>query len=832
MLKVASRLALVALLLCSQTLAPFLAPRAQSNAAPVVNTSAPTGRAAALKRIEEALEARRKELNIPGMSLVIVKDDQVIYLKGLGVKDFERGTPVTPDTLFAIGSSSKAFTAMTAVMSQDEGKLSLDDSPKKFLPYFRLQDPDADARIVLRDLLSHRSGLNRTDLVWITGKLSREEVIRVAGQAKPTAKLGEKFLYQNVMYTAAGEAVARAQKESWDEVIKRRIFKPLGMTASVTTVPEMQRAKDYSFGYEYAPATKITRRLPFINFPAVAPAGAINSSARDMAQWVRLMLGGGVFEGKRLVSEAGMAELVKPHISIAPKLNYGLGWFLREWKGKRVVEHGGNIAGFNALVALMPEERLGFALLTNVTSSPIGQAAMETVWSNLAGAGEVAPAAKPAIPPGDAQRLIGKYLYAKANLTIEITTVEGNLTAVVPGQPAYTLKDTGGGRYQLTKTGTPLPGYFISFRPVQTNEAELELFLEQPQGNISLNRIKPADPQAAGDTANNAAATETLRTLVGRYAPKTGSANVEIVERDGRYLLVVPGQPSYPLFSRQPDVFSVVGMPDSYSVRVDRDAAGKITGITLRQPQGDFPLTRAAQFNAPLTVEELMNKVVNAMGGEQPLRRLTSLQLTVNVIFESQGLTGTGTISQRAPNLYREEGKLIALGKEIATLSEVFDGVRGIEMSTFSPPSHMSGAELADMRTSADFYAPLNWRTLFKKIEITGMKKVGEEETYVVVKTPAEGHPVTDYVSTTTFLILRRDSLSSSSTSEATQPVTTLFSDFRPVAGVLMPFRSVTTQPSTGTVVVEVKEARANVVLPDALFHVPAESEAAKTGRS
>lgn len=827
MLKMVSRHALAAILLCSLTLAPFRAPRAQSITSRQAAPSAEAGRAAALARIEAALEARRKELNIPGMSLVIVKDDQVIYVKGLGVKDFERGIPVTADTLFAIGSSSKAFTAMAAVMSQDEGRLSLDDSPKKFLPYFRLQDPEADSKIVMRDLLSHRSGLNRTDLAWISGKLSREEVIRVAGQAKPTAKLREKFLYQNVMYAAAGEAVARAQKATWDEVIRQRIFKPLGMTGSVTNVPDMRRAKDYSFGYDYTPATKITRRLPFIDFPAVAPAGSINSSARDMAQWVRLMLGGGVFEGKRLVSEAGMAELVKPHIAIAPKINYGLGWFLREWKGKRVVEHGGNISGFNALVALMPEERLGFALLTNVTSSPIGQAAMETIWSNLAGAAGAAPAADPASTSGDAQRVIGKYLFAKANLTIEITTVESHLTAIVPGQPAYTLKDTGGGRYQLTKDGMPLPGYFISFRPIKTNEAEFEMFLEQPQGNISLSRVKAADPQAAGDTTNSAVAAETLRALVGRYAPKQGSANIEVVERDGRYLLVVPGQPSYPLFSREPDVFGAVGMPDSYSVRVDRDAAGKITGITLRQPQGDFPLTRAAGFNAPLTVEELMSKVVNAMGGEQALRRLTSLQQTVNLNFENQGLTGTGTISQRAPNLYREEGKVLALGKEIASITEIFDGVRGLETTTFAPPNPLSGAELADKRTSADFYAPLNWRTLFKTIEITGTKKVGEEETYIVVKTPAEGHRVTDYVSTTTFRILRRDSLSSSATSEATQPVTAIFSDFRPVAGFLMPFRIVTTQPSMGTVVVEVKEARANVALPDTLFRIPVEGGAA-----
>ena len=118
---------------------------------------------------------------------------------------------------------------MLAVMSADEGKLSLDDSPKKFLPYFTLRDEDAAAKITLRDLLSHRSGLNRTDLAMVTGVLNREELIKVAGMAKPTAKLGEKFQYQNVMYTAAGEAVAKAQNSTWDNLIANEIFKPLGM---------------------------------------------------------------------------------------------------------------------------------------------------------------------------------------------------------------------------------------------------------------------------------------------------------------------------------------------------------------------------------------------------------------------------------------------------------------------------------------------------------------------------------------------------------------------------------------------------------------------------
>src|SRR5215213_900840 len=243
----------------------------------------------ALAAIEKSLQDKRKEFGIPGISLAIVKDDKVIYLKGLGVKDYEKKIPVTPDTRFAIGSSSKAFTAMLAVMSADEGKLSLDDSPKKFLPYFTLRDEEAAAKITIRDLLAHRSGLNRTDLAMASGVFNREELIKVAGMAKPTAKLGEKFQYQNVMYTAAGEAVAKAQNSTWDKLIETKIFKPLGMNNSDTSIEAMQKSRDYSFGYDYNGSTKVTRRLPQRAIPAAAPAGAINSSARDMAQWLRLM---------------------------------------------------------------------------------------------------------------------------------------------------------------------------------------------------------------------------------------------------------------------------------------------------------------------------------------------------------------------------------------------------------------------------------------------------------------------------------------------------------------------------------------------------------------
>ena len=252
------------------------------------------------------------------MSLVIVKDDQIIYIQGMGYKDFEKQIVVTPDTQFAIGSATKAFTALSVLMTADEGKLSLEDSPKKLLPYFKMYDPETDKNITIRDLMSHSSGLNRTDLAMITGKLSRAELIQVAAQAKPTAKLREKFQYQNIMFTAAGELVTQAQKIPWEKFIADRVFKPLGMTNSNLSMKQMEKAKDFSYGYDYNFDTNATDKRPFRDIDEVAPAGSINSSARDMGEWLRFVLNGGAVGGKRLVSEKGFDEWLKPQMNITP----------------------------------------------------------------------------------------------------------------------------------------------------------------------------------------------------------------------------------------------------------------------------------------------------------------------------------------------------------------------------------------------------------------------------------------------------------------------------------------------------------------------------------
>jgi CubicO group peptidase (beta-lactamase class C family) len=717
---------LAALVLCF-TLSASLLPLSLVAAQQAAAIATAQDYSAALTAIEKAIDDKRKELGIPGLSLAIVKDDQIIYIKGLGEKDIDKKLLVTPDTRFAIGSASKAFTGMLAVMAVDEGKLSLDDSPKKFLPYFTLLDQEAAAKITLRDLLSHRSGLNRTDFAMVTGVLNREELIRVAGQAKPTAKLGEKWQYQNIMYTAAGEVVAKAENSTWDKLIATRIFKPLGMTNSDTSAAAMQKSRDYSLGYDYTPSTKVTRHLPQREISVVGPAGAINSSARDMAQWVRLMLNNGTYNGKRLVSEKGFDELVRKQMNIGGPLDYGLGWFLRQWNGHKVVEHGGNIDGFNAQVAFMPDQKLGFVLLTNVTGSPLGAFAMNTIWKEIVGGPKTEATSAPA---GDPKTEVGSYFFAAANVSFVVALNDDKLTLTVPGQPTYTLENIGGRRYKIA--GAP-DGFFATFRPVKDQPSHTELFLEQPQGNLVLPKAK----------------------------------------------------------------------------------------VTVDEPPA--PPTNGAPANSSLiSTDELIAKMIEAYGGEANIRKHKSSVTKVDIDLLSQGMKGQGTLFARAPNLAASNMTFTALGKQVAQVVTFFDGNGGGELTSFGSPETYSGKRLDDIRTGSDVYDVANWKTNYKTITVKRIAKVGDEDAYVVEKKPEKGTVVTDYVSTKTFLLLKRESVIVSENVGIEIPHTQMFSDYRNVDGVMVAFTTMMNNIAQGDITLRVVDVKFDTPFPDTVFQKPA----------
>jgi len=323
---------------------------------------------------------------VPGVSIAIVRNDSIVFAKGYGVREIGKPTPVDERTMFAIGSSSKAFTAAAVAMLVDSGKVRLDEPATAYLPGFQLKDSYASREITVRDLLSHRSGLARGELIWYGSDNDRDEILRRVRFVEPSWSFRSQFGYQNIMYLAAGQVVAKTANTTWDDFIRQRIFQPLGMTASNTTVSAL-RGQD-NVAAPHSEVSDTVRAIPYRNIDNIAPAGSINSNAVDMAQWVRLQLGDGKYAGKQIISKRLVDEMHAAQTVIrseggmgamnpsAHLMAYGLGWFLSDYEGKYVVQHGGNIDGMTALVAMLPEDHYGMVILTNMNGSNMPTALM------------------------------------------------------------------------------------------------------------------------------------------------------------------------------------------------------------------------------------------------------------------------------------------------------------------------------------------------------------------------------------------------------------------------------------------------------------------------
>ena len=335
---------------------------------------------------DEYVNKALKDWEVPGVAIAIVKNDRVVLAKGYGVRELNKTEPVDEQTLFAIGSSSKAFTATAIAILVDQAKLKWEDPATKYLPGFQLFDPYSTRELTVADLLSHRSGLARGDLLWYGSEYSRDEVLRRVRYLKPSWSLRARFGYQNIMFLAAGQIIPSVTGKTWDDFMRERIFIPLDMKSTSTSVKAFAGTTNVA-----APHSKIEDKVqvvPWRNIDNIAPAGSINSNARDMAQWVRLQLGEGVYDGKRLLSAVSMKEMHTPQTVIrlegprarlypeAHFLTYGLGWFLSDYRGRKLVEHGGAIDGMRAEVAMIPEEKLGLVILTNLHGTNFPQALM------------------------------------------------------------------------------------------------------------------------------------------------------------------------------------------------------------------------------------------------------------------------------------------------------------------------------------------------------------------------------------------------------------------------------------------------------------------------
>ena len=315
---------------------------------------------------------------VPGLAVAVVKNDSVIFAKGYGLRALGAPEPVTPHSLFAVGSTSKAFTVAVLQQLEQEGKLRLDDPATQYLPSLQLYDPYVTRELTVRDLVTHRSGLPTANAVWYGTPYSREEILRRLRYRKPSASFRSTWQYQNEMFLAAGQVIAAVDGRSWDDAVKARLFTPLGMRASGTSVRELATMPDVAQPHLERDGT--VRRIPYRNIDNIAPAGSINSSVHDMAQWIRFQLAKGKWDGRQLLNEAAFDDARRPYMAMpsspfseltapgAQLVSYGMAWMLYGWNGRTIVEHSGGIDGMTAEVALVPEERLGLVILANLST--------------------------------------------------------------------------------------------------------------------------------------------------------------------------------------------------------------------------------------------------------------------------------------------------------------------------------------------------------------------------------------------------------------------------------------------------------------------------------
>jgi CubicO group peptidase (beta-lactamase class C family) len=333
-----------------------------------------------LKALDAYIAKARNDWQVPGMAIAIVKDDHVIFAKGYGVSEIGKPDKVDENTLFAIASNTKAFTAAALGILVDEQKLSWDDRVQTYLPYFEVYDPYVSHDFRIRDLLCHRSGIRTFggDLIWYGTSYSREEVVRRARFLRQAFPFRSGYGYSNIMFIAAGEVVAKASGRSWEDFIRERFLIPLGMKRTILSVKEL--AGKANVATPHAEPEGQLRTFPWRDWQNTVPAGGIISSVADLAQWLRLQLGRGSVEGKQVFSERQSRVMWTPHVSFVSSKRsdernpyvrlsgYGLGWQLAAYRGTLMAQHGGAYDGMVSHTGILPDKQIGAVVLTNSTT--------------------------------------------------------------------------------------------------------------------------------------------------------------------------------------------------------------------------------------------------------------------------------------------------------------------------------------------------------------------------------------------------------------------------------------------------------------------------------
>ncbi len=552
-----------------------------------------------------------------GFAVAVVKKDKVIYSKGFGYADHEKKQPVTTNTLFAIGSCTKAFTASLLGILEKEGKLSLSKPVTQYLPSLQFFNNEMNNGITALDMMSHRTGLPRHDYSWYLFRTkSRDSLVQRLQYLEPSAGLREKWQYNNFMYLLQGVLAEKLTRKSWEANIRELLFTPLEMKRSNLSVTDM--SGDAAIGYGLK-NDSIIKKLDYYNLDAMGPAGSINSSVTDMANWVITWINDGQFKGKEVLPSGYIKNAISAHMVAGggypgpahPDIhfsNYGLGWSLSSYRGHYRVDHGGNIDGFSANTCFFPSDSIGIIVLVNQHASPLPALARNIIADKLLNLGYIDWS-------GDRKKELAasKEMGKGAELARQSTKRIGT-------QPSHPLKEYAG-NYRHSGYGdvevylrndslfAKMGDDSTWLRHFHYDIFELKGFdrqdgLDTTEGGSRINFRTAEDGKISSFTATlepsvkplefilslkeQPLAKEDLDRYTGEYV--LGGMTAKVYLKDHILYVFVPGQPEYETMYTGNHTFKLKIL-DGYSVQFELKE-GKAASMSFIQPNGTFKAVR------------------------------------------------------------------------------------------------------------------------------------------------------------------------------------------------------------------------------------------------
>lgn len=563
-----------------------------------------------LQDVDAYLEQLITDWNAPGIGVGIVAEDQLVLAKGYGYRHYGEQLPFTPKTLFPIGSNTKLFTAIAAGILVAEGKLTWDEPIRDAVPTIRFYSRELDNSVTLRDMLAHRTGITRHDLMWYQqDSLTRQEIFARLRYLQPEVSLRQTFLYNNLMYGAVGYIIELISGKTWEEFVREQIFQPLGMHSSIYTIAEMIQQSDHGVPFTKKRDSDQIYQIPYYEeMAAIAPAGAIISNIEDISHWLIALMNDGKYGGQQILPSRVLKSTLEPAIAESNFMGeaydwwellnpiYGMGRFTAAYRGHLLTDHGGAIDGFYSQISFLPQQRLGLivlvigdhcASLTNTITYNLYEYLLGlelTPWSDrwLKIEGEAKQAGIEAREKADLDRV------ADTTPSHPLADYAGEYTNPVYGMLRINLKD-GELRFNFGKIDLPLTHYhydrFDTIDDERVGKWSVNFRLN-PQGDVNQLTMSLDQAEVTFTRQGETLDRELLAQLVGTYKTATELKFQIILKQDNFLYLIVPGQPEEKLIPHQNLTFQVARFSDvRFEFVMEK---GQVQALKQKDPTGEY----------------------------------------------------------------------------------------------------------------------------------------------------------------------------------------------------------------------------------------------------